>query len=67
MKTRKIGERFECLGVTLEVVEWRRCNGCYFFEWCKYKNKLRPRMAGYCSFRSRKDKTSVIFKEIKKL
>ena len=30
---RKIGERFDFGGVTLEVVDWKEhCKGCYFFK-----------------------------------
>ena len=58
---RKIGEIFKYNDVTLEVVKANPgCEGCYF------KQRLCGEsiyITGSCS--SRKDKTSVIFKEVK--
>ena len=72
---RKIGERFEYNGTTLEVVEQsienkdisRVCKGCYFYEnsmLCySYKG---DRIVGECSCYLRIDRKEVIFKEIEK-
>lgn len=61
---RKIGERFDYNGVTLEICPKKSCKGCYlmFKNVCiKYLD-----MAGYCGSSSRSDNTSIIFKEVKK-
>lgn len=56
----KIGERFDYNGVTLEVVEQvvDDCEGCYLWlkQDCHY----------LCSYLTRSDCKSVIFKEVKK-
>lgn len=66
---RKIGERFEYNGTTLEVElekedEKDVCIGCYFSDMktCKYVKKV----TGYCSRALRKDGTDVIFKDVGK-
>lgn len=62
IKFRKIGERFDYNGVTLEVVEEKKptCKECYF-----YKNKIASDPCLSCV--SRTDNwNEVIFKEVKK-
>ena len=62
---RKIGERFDYKGKTLEVVEqniYIGCNGCYFFNYITCYGL----QVGKCCFISRSDCKSVIFKEVKK-
>lgn len=61
---RKIGERFEYDGVTLEVCAEKECTECY----CHFNNVCIKSLdlAGYCGPSSRSDNTSVIFKEVKK-
>ena len=61
---RKIGERFDYNGVTLEVVkESFGCLGCYFIHnMCVlYINNI-----GHCPSEYRSDNQSVIFREVKK-
>lgn len=59
---RKIGERFNYNGVTLEVVEQSEdtCDGCYFYR------KTDCPDACLCSCLFRSDFNSVIFKEVTK-
>ena len=70
---RKIGERFEYNGTTLEVVQQsienkdirRVCKDCYFYENlidCYKKHKI----TGECSCYLRIDGKEVIFKEVQK-
>ena len=56
----KIGEVFEDEGKNLQCVESFGCNGCY------YNDLYSSYCKGECSVSRRKDRTSVIFKEIKK-
>jgi hypothetical protein len=59
---RKIGEKFDFGGETLEVVEQRGCEGCYFdHRDCSLIRNTR----GKCSI-SRLDGISVIFKRVDK-
>ena len=60
---RKIGERFDFDGKTLEVVTNKGCRGCYFNH--KRCDEYHPNR-GYCGDLCRSDKQAVIFKEIKK-
>src|SRR5574344_373314 len=53
----KIGEVFEDKGKRLQCVECLDCNGCYFTD--------LPYCIGGCSPSHRKDRKSIIFKEIK--
>ena len=56
---RRIGERFDYNGVTLEVVNQRGCEGCYFFTiW----NCNELEIKGHCRMSLRTDKKPVIFK-----
>lgn len=61
---RKIGEIFTYQGKLYQVVESTNCDNCAFMQRadCNPVNKI----FGNCSFITRTDKTSVIFKEIKK-
>lgn len=61
---RKIGEIFTYQGKLYQVVESTKCDDCAFMQRadCNPVNKI----LGNCSFITRTDKTSVIFKEIKK-
>lgn len=56
---RKIGEIFTYQGKLYQVVESTKCDDCAFI-------KSANCILGNCSFITRTDKTSVIFKEIKK-
>lgn len=60
MRTRKIGERFEYEGVTLEVVEDMRCMGCYFDEMCERGFNAQDEV-GECTSLNRPDRKSVKF------
>lgn len=60
MITRKIGERFNYEGVTLEVVEGKSCSGCYFKGTCHYDDKASS-ASGNCVSMSRADGKSVVF------
>lgn len=72
---RKIGERFNFNGTTLEVVEQsienkdisRVCKGCYFYEnsMLCYSYKVN-RIVGECSCYLRIDGNEVIFNEVTK-
>lgn len=56
---RKIGETFDFIGTTLEVVEQDLCEGCYFFNTdCARFQYIR----GECGARS--DGKYVIFKKV---
>jgi len=59
---RKVGERFDYEGTTLEVVEDREvtlCAGCIFKD-----TACRHDITGICSMLIRKDKTSVVFSPV---
>ena len=58
---RKIGEVFECDGKTVKIVEGGVCTDCDLYDNGKFCNKEQ---IGFCSEVYRKDKKSVIFKEI---
>ena len=59
---RKIGERFNCDGVMLEVVEHNGCEGCYFSQPdCARVFKTTHACSIY-----RADGKSVIFKKVDK-
>lgn len=60
---RKIGERFDFDGKTLEVVMNNGCRGCYFNH--KRCAEYIPNR-GYCGDSCRSDKQAVIFKEVTK-
>lgn len=62
---RQIGEHFDFSGVTLEVVESGKCNGCYFFMDGDYTNCNchKDETVGDCGSYLRSDHTSVIFKK----
>lgn len=60
---RKIGERFDFDGKTLEVVINKGCSGCYFNNEICYE--YYPDR-GYCGNLCRTDKKSVIFREVTK-
>ena len=57
---RKIGERFDYNGVTLEVVNHLGCEGCYFSNMFNDCKNLEIR--GNCRMSLRTDKKPVIFK-----
>lgn len=60
---RKIGERFDDNGVTLEVVkEDCGCIGCYLID---KQCTIYPNNRGFCSSQYRNDNQSVIFKLVK--
>ena len=67
---RSIGEVFDYNGIKLKVVEDESvCFGCYFSFWniCN-GGELRCRsLVGNCAASARRDRTSVIFKEVEKL
>lgn len=60
--TRPIGEIYEYNNVTLQVVERRGCEGCYFYHFANCMNKRR--ITGHCGHLLREDRKSVIFKQI---
>ena len=60
MEYHEIGERFEFNGVVLEVVRPSdTCTQCYFYESCTHKDIK-------CTWTTRKDRTNVVFKRVKK-
>ena len=62
---RKIGERFDFGGVTLEVVESGSCKECYFFKGGIRCEGYNGEINGSCGPFNRCDGKSVIFKEVK--
>ena len=64
---RPIGEIFYFDGVMLEVVENEdnHCEDCYFYKWiiCRFDGIID--ITGNCGPTYRKDKSNVIFKEVK--
>ena len=58
---RKIGDIFEYFGTTLEVVEYKECDDCYFYHDCMER---LTHITGLCFWLVRSDKKSVSFKEI---
>lgn len=62
---RKIGEVFELDGVKLKVQrgDMYSCIGCYFNDLISCQDYILIR--GYCVDDNRKDKTNVIFTEVK--
>ena len=60
---RKVGEQFKYGDITLEVVLNISCKGCYFNGCCSFPRKL----IGHCSCFDRKDRNSIIFKEVKNM
>lgn len=60
---RELGAKFEFNGTTLKVVKGKFCYGCYFYNGgiCDKPNNV----IGSCTESTRKDKESVIYKEIK--
>ena len=56
---RKVGERFDYNGVTLEVVNQIGCEGCYFYTLVKC-----DKFVGECYHMDRTDKKPVIFKAV---
>lgn len=63
---RKIGERFDYNGVTLEVVKQLGCKGCYFFNMLDMSDCNNLEIRGHCGISFRTDKKPVIFKEVEK-
>lgn len=61
---RKIGERFEYKGTTLEVTENNNCIGCYFNKFCNIERCEIGKVTGPCSYDSRIDYTNVVFREV---
>ena len=61
---RKIGEVFTCNGKLYQVVKGFSCNGCAFIK--NGNCYLVDELLGPCEYTRRTDKTSVIFKEVKK-
>ena len=60
---RELGAKFEFNGTTLKVVKGKLCYGCYF---CNSGRCDKPTsVIGSCIESTRKDKESVIYKEIK--
>ena len=62
---RKIGEVFYDGTTKLEVVEHLSCGGCHYYDVKKCLNRVSSEIRGKCSPRDRRDKTSIIFKEVK--
>ena len=61
---RKLGEIFTCNGKLYQVVKGFSCNGCTFIK--NGNCYLDDELLGPCEYTRRTDKTSVIFKEVKK-
>ena len=61
---RKLGEIFTCNGKLYQVVKGFSCNGCSFIK--NGNCYLVDELLGPCDYSKRSDKTSVIFKEVKK-
>ena len=59
---RELGAKFEFNGTTLKVVKDKFCYGCYFSNSGRCN---KPTSIGSCIESTRKDKESVIYKEIK--
>ena len=63
---RQIGERFDFLGMKLEVIEGEEnsCDGCYICgtQICGYD--MMREYLGDCAYSGRKDKKDVIFKKV---
>lgn len=60
----EIGEEFEYDDTTLKVEDCLYCDGCYFDDKrCDYSTR---EITGECNNSMRKDKNSVIFKEVEK-
>ena len=60
---RELGAKFEFNGTTLKVVKGKFCFGCYFYNSGRCDKPTS--VLGYCIESIRKDKESVIYKEIK--
>ena len=58
---RKIGDIFEYFGTTLEVVEDKECDDCYFYYDCMER---LTHITGVCVDWARSDKKCISFKEI---
>ena len=61
---RPIGDKFDFVGVTLEVVESSACKGCYFFKSTVYCDGYKNEAVGDCGTDGRSDRKSVKFKKI---
>ena len=62
MKELKVGER---VTITLEAIEHRTCEGCFFYEFAS--DIYADTCTGFkCGSTERKDGKNVIFKEVKK-
>lgn len=60
---RELGTKFEFNGTTLKVVKGELCCGCYFYNSGRCDKPTS--VIGSCTESTRKDKKSVIYKEIK--
>lgn len=60
---RELDAKFEFNGTTLKVVKGDRCCGCYFYNSGRCDKPTS--VIGFCGESNRKDKESVIYKEIK--
>ena len=63
---RQIGEKFDLLGVKLEVIEGEEdsCYGCYLCGTNICGCEIITNYLGYCAYSERKDKKDVIFKKV---
>lgn len=65
IRTRPVGERFDCDGMVLEVVEYdSNKEGCGCWDCAFYGNCFYNEIAGSCRWHKRSDGTDVIFKKI---
>lgn len=63
-KERAIGEEFECRGKKYRVVKAHKSGDC---RGCATCSAVSSERSGVCSANLRKDKTYVIFKEVKEV
>ena len=61
---RQIGERFDFVGVTLEVVESGACKGCLFFKGFLHCEEHDIEVTGDCGPVNRSDGKSVKFQKV---
>ena len=63
---RQIGEKFDFLGVKLEVIEGEEysCEGCYLCDTPLCGCDIITNFIGSCAYSEREDKKDVIFKKV---
>ena len=63
---RQIGDKFDFLGVKLEVIEGEKnsCDGCYLCGTKICGDEIITNYLGSCAYFEREDKKDVIFKKV---